>query len=193
MNKAKDPAGQETDAIDEFITFEDGVMIKVPRHGSPKGTARGDVDVIKPVLIDPRDYLEGMQVGAEEVPPPIVIAAVDDSFHVEVTNINGPQAFWHRSMTHGELHFAHTGRRTVETESGTVTQEPGQFIYFPRGLAHHNIGEPGVFALVLYVRSDMVVFPKPVRGRKPWTLKEVLKLREEEETKKGKTSAWSDV
>ena len=178
MDDARSPKLQ-TEPMDELVTFEDGVMIRVPRYTSPKGTATGDTDLIKPVLIDPREYLAGMEIP-KDGPPPIVIAAVDDSFHVEVTNIAGAQPFWHRSMTHGELHFAHKGRRTVETETGTVTQEPGQFIYFPKGLAHHNIGEPGVFCLVLYVRADMVVFPKPVKGRKPWTLKEVLKLREKE-------------
>jgi hypothetical protein len=183
MNVHKPETKATTDTIDEWITFEDGVMIKVARHGSPKDTARGDIDLIKPVMIDPREYLKDYDVP-KDGPPPIVMAAVDDSFHVEVTNIAVAQDFWHRSMTHGELHFAHTGRRTVETESGTVSHEPGQFVYFPRGLAHHNIGEPGVFCLVLYVRADMVVFPKPVKGRKPWTLKEVLKLREEDASKR---------
>ncbi len=35
-----------------------------------------------------------------------------------------------------------------------------------------------MFCLVLYVRADTVVFPKPVKGRAPWTLKEVLKMQE---------------
>ena len=174
-NSVQDPP---RDSIDEWITFEDGVRIAVPRHGSPTGTARGDVDVIKPVVIDPRDYLKDFDVP-KDGPPPIVIAAVDDGFHVEVTNIAAAQPYWHRSMTHGELHFAHTGRKRVETETGTVVQEPGQFVYFPRGLAHRNFGEPGLFCLVLYVRADMVVFPKPVKGRGPWQLKEVLKMKAE--------------
>lgn len=164
--------------INEHITFEDGIVVIVPRENSPKGSASGDVDAIKPVSFDPRDWLEGYEVGPDG-PPPIIIAAEDDSFHVEVTNIDHGQQFWHRSMTHGELHFAHTGSRTVETETGTVSHSPGQFVYFPKGLAHRNVGEPGVFCLVLYVREDMVIFPKPVKGRKPWTLKEVLKLKEE--------------
>lgn len=177
MNEQAPVAGQNSETIDEWITFDDGIRIVVPRYGSPEGTARGDVDIIKPVMIDPRDYLKDYDVP-NDGPPPIVIAAIDDSFHVEVTNIQTEQPFWHRSMTHGELHFAHTGRRTVKTETGTVSHDPGQFIYFPKGLAHRNTGEPGVFCLVLYVRADMVVFPKPVKGREPWTLKQVLKMQE---------------
>lgn len=145
--------------IEEHITFEDGVRIVVPRPESPKDTARGPVT---PVMVDPRTYLENYTVGPDG-PPPIVFSTPSKSFILEVSNLNKGQNFWHRSMTHGELHFAHVGSRTVETENGTVHQGPGQLIYFPKGLAHRNIGHgPEVFALIMYIREDMTLHDLPV-------------------------------
>jgi hypothetical protein len=54
---------QNAETIDEWITFDDGVRIVVPRYGSPEGTASGDVDLIKPVMIDPRDCPSSYKLG----------------------------------------------------------------------------------------------------------------------------------
>jgi len=144
--------------IEEHITFEDGIRIVVPRPESPKDTGRGPV---KPIMVDPREYLKSYKVGPDG-PPPVVFATKSKSFLMEVSNLATAQDFWHRSMTHGELHFTHVGSRTVETENGTVSQEPGQFIYFPKGIAHRNIGHPPeVFVLVMYVREDLELMPLP--------------------------------
>ena len=144
--------------IDEHITFEDGVRIIVARPDSPKDTGRGPV---KPIMVDPRDYLKHYRVGPDG-PPPIVFSTPDKSFILEVSNLAKGQDFWHRSMTHGELHFTHIGSRTVETENGTVSQEPGQLIWFQKGLSHRNIGHPPeVFCLVMYIRQDLQVHPIP--------------------------------
>ena len=147
--------------IDELITWEHGVSVIVPRSESPKDIGRGD---IKPIFVDPREYLDNYQVGPDG-PPPIVFSTEDESIMFEVSNLDKGQNFWHRSMTHGELHFAHTGHRTVETENGTVSQGPGTFIWFPKGIAHRNIGHgDDVFALIIYIRDDLKVHPKPVAG-----------------------------
>ena len=108
-------------------------------------------------MVDPRDYIKGYVVGRDGSPPDMM-STPDGSFIVQITNLTGEQNIWHRSMTHGELHFAHIGRRTVETENGTVSQEPGQFIWFLKGLSHRNIGyPPEVFAIIMYIRQDLII------------------------------------
>jgi quercetin dioxygenase-like cupin family protein len=120
---------------------------------------------VKPVVVDPRDYLEGYVVGRDG-PPPTIMSTPDKSFMLEISNLSGPQNIWHRSMTHGELQFCHVGRRTVETENGTVSQTAGQFIWFPKGLSHRNIGyPPEVMALIMYIRQDLVIHETPAQKK----------------------------
>jgi hypothetical protein len=146
--------------MDEHITFENGVRITVPRPTSPKDTGSGPV---KPVVVDPRDYMEGYVVGRDGSPP-IIMSTPDGSFMVEISNRINEQDKWHRSMTHGELQFCHIGRRTVETENGTVSQGPGQFIWFPKGLSHRNIGyPPEVLALIMYISQDLIIHETPAQ------------------------------
>ena len=146
--------------MDEHITFENGVRITVPRPTSPKDTGSGPV---KPVVVDPRDYMEGYVVGRDGSPP-IIMSTPDGSFMVEISNRINEQDKWHRSLTHGELQFCHIGRRTVETENGTVSQGPGQFIWFPKGLSHRNIGyPPEVLALIMYISQDLIIHETPAQ------------------------------
>jgi homogentisate 1,2-dioxygenase len=142
--------------IEEHVTFENGRRIVVPRETDPRDTARGDVRV---ELLDAREYLAGYTAGVDR-PPPHVYETADGAMAIQVSNLNAPQAFYHRSMTHAELHIPIIGKRTVETENGTVTQEPGQFIYIPRGLAHRNIGHgPENLFVVVYVNQEFIRQP----------------------------------
>lgn len=46
--------------------------------------------------------------------------------------------FWHRSADFSEIIFCVSGALTWETEIGTVTLYPGEFILIPRGVAHRS-------------------------------------------------------
>lgn len=46
--------------------------------------------------------------------------------------------FWHRSADFSEIIFCVSGALTWETEIGTVTLHPGEFIVIPRGVAHRS-------------------------------------------------------
>ena len=146
---------------EEHITWANGGRVVVPRTESPRDTdGRGSV---RPIMLNPLDFLEGYQVGRDG-PPKVLFRAADDSVIVEVSNLNVDQMvpnsdreFWHRDMDYGELQFCYKGARTVETENGAVSHKAGEFIYFPRGIAHRNNGQaPEVLCLVIYIRSDLI-------------------------------------
>jgi homogentisate 1,2-dioxygenase len=142
--------------IDEVITFENGRRLRIPRQSDPKNSGQGDVGL---ELLDAREYLAGYTAGIDR-PPPHVYETADGAVMIQVSNLNTTQPFYHRSMTHAELHIPIIGNRTVETENGTCTQEPGQFLYIPRGLAHRNTGHgPENLFVVIYVNQELVRLP----------------------------------
>lgn len=142
--------------IEEHITFEGGRRVIVPRETDPKNTGRGNVELER---LDAREYLAGYIAGVDR-PPPHVWETADGAFAVQVSNLNAAQPFYHRSMTHAEIHIPIVGDRTVETENGTLRQEPGQFLYIPRGLAHRNIGHgPENLFVVVYINQDLIRQP----------------------------------
>lgn len=158
---------------EEWVTWGPGKRMMIPREKSPKDSATTDSQALKPVVINIRDFMDGYQVGRDG-PPAILFRTKDDSIIVEVSNLNRDQnvrdsdrEFWHRDMVHGELQFAVEGSRTVETETGTVTHHPGEFVYFPRGVAHRNNGHgPVNYQLVIYIRDDLIVEEPPKAAKR---------------------------
>ncbi len=159
---------------EEHITWGHGKRVVIPREKSPKDTATVVPSELKPVVVNIRDFMEGYQVGRDG-PPAVVFRAKDDSVIVEVSNLNCDQMvspgsdreFWHRDLVYGELQFAVEGSRTVETETGTVTHHPGEFVFFPRGVAHRNNGHgPVNYQLVIYIREDLIQAEPPKARRK---------------------------
>jgi mannose-6-phosphate isomerase-like protein (cupin superfamily) len=174
--RAKDEGSTESEGrivAEEHITWGHDKRVVIPRQKSPKDTATSAHDALRPVVVNIRDFMEGYQVGTDG-PPAVVFRAADDSVIVEVSNLNRDQMvspdsdreFWHRDMNYGELQFAVEGSRTVETETGTVTHHPGEFVFFPRGVAHRNNGHgPVNLQLVIYIRSDLIQ-EQPPKARK---------------------------
>ena len=171
-------AGEAKIVAEEHVTWGHGSggpgkRMVIPREKSPKDSATAASPALKPVVLNIRDFMEGYQVGRDG-PPATLFRAKDDSIIVEVSNLNCDQMvapgsdreFWHRDMVYGELQFAVEGSRTVETETGTVTHHPGEFVYFPRGVAHRNNGHgPVNYQLVIYIRED-VIQEEPPKARK---------------------------
>ena len=167
-------AGAAKIVAEEHVTWGPGKRMVIPREKSPKDTATAASPALKPVVVNIRDFMEGYQVGRDG-PPAVVFRAKDDSVIVEVSNLNRDQMvspdsdreFWHRDMVYGELQFAVEGSRPVETETGTVTHHPGEFVYFPRGVAHRNNGHgPVNYQLVIYIRDDLIQGEPPKAGKK---------------------------
>jgi hypothetical protein len=174
MAKSKDTGQKRPDpmklktkdsrSFPEIISFPGGKEIVVQRPSSPAEMGVGDVGAI---VVDAAEYLRDYRVGPDG-PPPVIFSSPDGLFLMEVSNLSTEQEFWHRSLTHGELQFAHIGGRTVETEVNTVTQTAGQFIWFQKGIAHRNIGhgaKEGVdnLCLVIYIAQDLEVHEPPYK------------------------------
>ena len=174
MAKPEETGGQRADpmkletkdprSFPEIISLPGGKEIVVQRPTSPAEMGVGDVGAI---VVDAAEYLHDYRVGPDG-PPPVIFSSPDGLFLMEVSNLSTEQEFWHRSLTHGELQFAHIGGRTVETEVNTVTQKAGQFIWFPKGIAHRNIGhgaEEGVdnLCLVIYIAQELEVHEPPYK------------------------------
>jgi mannose-6-phosphate isomerase-like protein (cupin superfamily) len=166
--------GEPKIVAEEHVTWGPGRRMVIPREKSPKDSATSAAPSLKPVVVNIRDFMEGYQVGRDG-PPAVVFRAKDDSVIVEVSNLNcdqmapgGEREFWHRDLVYGELQFAVEGSRTVETETGTVTHHPGEFVYFPRGVAHRNNGHgPVNYQLVIYIRDDLIPGEPPKNGKQP--------------------------
>jgi mannose-6-phosphate isomerase-like protein (cupin superfamily) len=163
--KGEDQSAEAAKIIaEEHVTWGHEKRMVIPREQSPRDSASSADPSLKPVVVNIFDFMEGYQVGRDG-PPAVVFRAKDDSVIVEVSNLNRDQMapvntdreFWHRDLIYGELQFAVEGSRTVETETGTVTHHPGEFVYFPRGVAHRNNGHgPVNYQLVIYIRSDLI-------------------------------------
>ncbi|WP_339073965.1 cupin domain-containing protein [Teredinibacter turnerae] len=84
---------------------------------------------------------------------PKVIADVDDAY-VKVAKLKGSLA-WHTHDEEDEAFFILSGRLLIQTESGDVQLEQGDFYVVPKGVAHNPIAEKECCVLLVERKSTL--------------------------------------
>ena len=67
--------------------------------------------------------------------------------------------YYFRNADGDELHFVHRGRGTLETDYGTLSYEPGDYILLPKGTTYRIVVEEGPGLALIVESPDPLVLP----------------------------------